>query len=332
LQVKNACARNLKHLTIEIPVGAMTCVTGVSGAGKSTLVMEVIFNGVTQHLQRGQKTIVDGAQMTGWQHFDRVIGIHQSPIGRSPHSNPATYVGLYDHLRELFAQVPDARVRGYQAERFSFNIRGGRCEVCQGDGVVRVEMQFLPELYVTCEACRGRRYNRETLAVKYKGLSIADMLELTVDQASELLNGVAPIYLRLRTLREVGLGYLRLGQSALTLSGGEAQRVKLARELARKSTGRSLYVLDEPTTGLHFADVKRLLDLLDRLIELGNTMIIVEHNLDVIKCADYVLDLGPEGGSRGGCLIAAGPPEAIAQVAESATGSYLKAVFGRATV
>ncbi len=332
LQVKNVCARNLKNLTVEIPIGAMTCVTGVSGAGKSTLVMEVIFNSVTKRLQRRRGKIVDSTQLTGWQHFDRVIGIDQSPIGRSPRSNPATYVGLYDHLRELFAQVPEARVRGYQAERFSFNRPGGRCEACQGDGVVRVEMQFLPELLVTCEACRGRRYNRETLAVKYKGLSIADMLELTVDQALELLNSVTPIYHRMRTLRDVGLGYLRLGQSAVTLSGGEAQRVKLARELARKSTGKSLYVLDEPTTGLHFADVKKLLDLLDRLIELGNTMVIVEHNLDVIKCADYVLDLGPEGGVNGGRLIAEGPPEAIAKVADSATGSYLKAALGRALV
>jgi len=330
LQAKNVYARNLKNLTVEIPIGAMTCVTGVSGAGKSTLVMEVIFNGVAQRLQRRGGKKVDVAQITGWQHFDRVIGIDQSPIGRSPRSNPATYVGIYDHLRGLFAQLPEARVRGYQAERFSFNLRGGRCEACEGDGVVRVEMQFLPELLVTCEACRGRRYNRETLAVKYKGLSIADILDLTVDQALELLNSIAPIYHRLRTLRDVGLGYLRLGQSAVTLSGGEAQRVKLARELARKSTGNSLYVLDEPTTGLHFADVKKLLDLLDRLIELGNTMVIVEHNLDVIKCADYVLDLGPEGGVKGGELIAAGPPEAIAQVAESMTGSYLKAALGGA--
>ncbi len=328
LQAKNVCARNLKNLTVEIPIGAMTCVTGVSGAGKSTLVMEVLFNGVAQRLQRRGEKKVEVTKITGWQHFDRVIGIDQSPIGRSPRSNPATYVGLYDHLRELFAQLPEARVRGYQAERFSFNRPGGRCEACEGDGVVRVDMQFLPELLVTCEACRGRRYNRETLAVKYKGLSIADLLDLTVDQALELLNGIAPIYLRLRALRDVGLGYLQLGQSAVTLSGGEAQRVKLACELARKSTGKSLYVLDEPTTGLHFADVKKLLDLLDRLIELGNTMVIVEHNLDVIKCADYVLDLGPEGGVNGGQLIAAGPPEAIAEVAESMTGSYLKAALG----
>ncbi|MBM4296739.1 MAG: ATP-binding cassette domain-containing protein, partial [Deltaproteobacteria bacterium] len=330
LRAKNLNARNLKNLTVEIPIGALTCVIGVSGAGKSTLVMEVIFAGVTQRLRRGAGKMGDGAEIAGWENFDRTIGIDQSPIGRSPRSNPATYVGIYDHLRELFAQLPEARLRGYKAERFSFNLRGGRCEACQGDGVVRVEMQFLPELFVTCEACRGRRYNRETLDVKYKGLSIADLLDRTVDQASELLSSVAPISDRLRTLRDVGLGYLCLGQSATTLSGGEAQRVKLARELARKTTGKSLYVLDEPTTGLHFDDVKKLVDLLDRLVEQGNTMIIVEHNLDVIKCADYLIDLGPEGGVNGGRVIAAGTPEAIAEVAESATGTYLKAALGRA--
>jgi excinuclease ABC subunit A len=330
LRLEKICARNLKNLSIEIPISALTCVTGVSGAGKSTLVMEVLFDGVSERLRRRRGETKDGVNIHGWQQFDRVIGIDQSPIGRSPRSNPATYVGIYDHLRELFAQLPDARLRGYKAERFSFNLRGGRCEACEGDGVVRIEMQFLPELFVTCEACQGKRYNRETLAVRYKGLSIADLLDHTVDQASELLSSVAPIHDRLRTLREVGLGYLTLGQSAATLSGGEAQRVKLARELARRSSGKSLYVLDEPTTGLHFADVKTLIELLDRLVEQGNTMIIVEHNLDVIKCADYVLDLGPEGGEKGGRLIAAGPPEAIAAAAESATGQYLKAVLSRA--
>jgi len=328
LQIKNVCARNLKNLTVEIPTGAMTCVTGVSGAGKSTLVMEVLRRGVTQRLQHSRGKIRASGEIYGWKNFDRVIAIDQAAIGRTPRSNPATFVGLYDHLRELFAQLPDARTRGYQAERFSFNLRGGRCEACAGDGVTRVEMGFLPELLVTCEVCRGRRYNRETLDVKYKGLSIADMLDLSVDQALELLNSIAPIHDRLRTLRDVGLGYLRLGQSATTLSGGEAQRVKLARELARKSTGKSLYILDEPTTGLHFADVKKLLELLNRLVDLGNTMVIVEHNLDVIKCADYVIDLGPDGGAEGGELLAQGTPEEIARVAGSATGSYLKTALG----
>jgi excinuclease ABC subunit A len=326
LRASGISARNLKNLTVEIPIGALTCVTGVSGAGKSTLVMEVLFDGVAQRLRRGGRSN-NTMQITGWELFDRVIGIDQSPIGRSLRSNPGTYVGLYDHLRELFAQLPEARVRGYGSERFSFNLPGGRCEACQGDGVVRVEMQFLPDLFVTCEVCRGTRYNRETLDIKYKGLNVADVLDLTVDQASELFSGIAPIYDRLRTLREVGLGYLRLGQAASTLSGGEAQRVKLARELARKSTGRSLYVLDEPTTGLHFDDVKKLLDLLNSLVDQGNTMIIVEHNLDVIKCADYVLDLGPGGGAAGGRLIASGPPEAIAATKESATGNYLRDVL-----
>ena len=308
MRITNASQRNLKNLTVEFPIGAMTCVTGVSGAGKSTLVMEVLYHGINQRLQRAGTKNSAAAQITGWENFDRLIAVDQSSIGRTPRSNAATYVGLYDHLRELFAELPEARVRGYKAERFSFNLNGGRCEACGGDGVTRVEMYFLPEMFVTCESCRGRRYNRETLAVKYKGLSIADVLDLTVNQALELLNAVPPIHDRLRTLRDVGLGYLCLGQSATTLSGGEAQRVKLARELARRSSGRSLYILDEPTTGLHFDDVKQLLELLNRLTDLGNTMIIVEHNLDVIKCADHVIDLGPEGGAKGGELIAWGTP------------------------
>jgi excinuclease ABC subunit A len=322
LEIKDAHARNLKNITVKIPIGALTCVTGVSGAGKSTLVMEILFNGVAQRLQRSNGTD-GGAEITGWQHFDRVVGVDQGPIGRTPRSNPATYTGLYDHLRELFAQVPDARVRGYQAERFSFNAAGGRCEACGGDGVVRVEMYFLPELFVTCDVCKGRRYNRETLEIKFKGYSIADILDLSVTQAIELLNTIGPIHDRLRTLRDVGLGYLKLGQSASTLSGGEAQRVKLARELARKSTGRSLYILDEPTTGLHFDDVQKLLDLLERLVDQGNTMIVIEHNLDVIKCADHVIDLGPEGGSNGGEIVAQGTPEEVAESPASFTGQYL---------
>jgi excinuclease ABC subunit A len=324
LTIRNANARNLKNLTVEIPLGAITCVTGVSGAGKSTLVMDVLYRGAAARLQRRKDSVVAEAEILGWENLDRVIGVDQTPIGRTPRSNPATYTGLYDHLRELFAQLPEARVRGYGSERFSFNASGGRCEACAGEGVTRVEMYFLPEVYVTCAVCKGRRYNRETLDIHYKGLSIADILELTVDQALELLANIPAIHDRLRTLHDVGLGYLQLGQSASTLAGGEAQRVKLARELARRSSGRSLYVLDEPTAGLHFEDVRTLLELLHRLVDMGNTIVIVEHNLDVIKDADYVIDLGPEGGERGGELVAQGRPEEVATVAASATGQYLK--------
>ena len=327
LTVQNANARNLKNLTVKIPIGAMTCVTGVSGAGKSTLVMDVLYPGVAVRLQRRKGEARAEGKILGWENFERVIGVDQSPIGRTARSNPATYTGLYDHLRGLFAQVPEARVRGYGSERFSFNASGGRCETCGGEGVTRVEMYFLPEIYVTCAVCKGRRYNRETLDIKYKGMSIADILDLTVDQALELLANIPAIRERLGTLRDVGLGYLHLGQPASTLAGGEAQRGKLARELARRSSGRTLYVLDEPTSGLHFEDVKTLLDLLHRLTELGNTIVIVEHNLDVIKNADYVIDLGPEGGQLGGELIACGSPEEIAAVAASATGQYLRNVF-----
>lgn len=327
IRLKHIRARNLKDLTVEFPIGAMTCVTGVSGAGKSTLVMEVLYQTIRARIEHGPGKISNSTDITGWQSIDRVIAVDQSPIGRTPRSNPATFTGLYDRLRELFAQLPEARARGFTAERFSFNLRGGRCEACDGDGVTRLEMHFLPDMFVTCEACRGRRYNRETLEVKYKGLSIADMLDLTVHQGLELLSYVPLIHDRLRTLYEVGLGYLRLGQSASTLSGGEAQRVKLARELARRSTGKSLYILDEPTTGLHFDDVKKLLELLNRLTDLGNTMVIVEHNLDVIKSADYLLDLGPGGGPRGGELVARGTPEEVAGDSQSFTGNYLKAVL-----
>ena len=327
--IKNARARNLKNLTVEIPVGVMTCVTGVSGAGKSTLVMEVLYRGLQQRLQR-MKVNDAGAELIGWQQFDRAIGVDQNPIGRTQRSNAATYTGIYDHLREFFAALPEARVRGYKPDRFSFNMRGGRCEACAGEGVTRIEMYFIPELFVTCPVCKGRRYNRETLDVKYKGLSIADLLDLTVDEASELLNNIAPIHDRLRTLREVGLGYLRLGQPAATLAGGEAQRVKLARELARKSTGQSLYVLDEPTTGLHFDDVKKLLELLSRLTDLGNTVVVVEHNLDVIKSADYVIDLGPGSGAQGGQVTAEGTPEEVALISGSYTGQFLKCALEQA--
>jgi excinuclease ABC subunit A len=329
ITVQNARMRNLKNLTLNIPVGALTCVTGVSGAGKSTLVMEVLYPGVAARLQRRPAGGSGHAKITGWEHFDRVIGVDQSPIGRTARSNPATYSGLYDHLRELFAQLPEARVRGYASERFSFNVTGGRCEACGGEGVTRVEMYFLPEVFVTCAVCRGRRYNRETLEIKYKGMSIADILDLTVEQGLDLLGNIPPIQQRLLTLRDVGLGYLQLGQPASTLAGGEAQRVKLARELSRRSSGRTLYILDEPTSGLHFADVRTLLELLHRLVDLGNTIVVVEHNLEVIKNADYVIDLGPEGGQAGGELIASGTPEEVAAVPGSATGQYLNVTLAR---
>ena len=328
LVVKEAQEHNLKNITVAIPVGAMTCVTGVSGSGKSTLVMDILYYAVAKRLHRSKLRAGKFAKLIGWECFDRVIGIDQNPIGRTQRSNPATYTGLYDHIRELFAQLPEARMRGFKADRFSFNAKGGRCQACQGEGVVRVDMYFLPEILVTCEICKGARYNRETLEIRYKGLSIADVLALTVNQALELLANIPAVAERLRTLRDVGLGYLQLGQSAATLSGGEAQRVKLARELARRSSGHSLYVLDEPTSGLHFDDVKKLLEVLHRLTDAGNTIVMVEHNLDIIKNADFVIDLGPEGGAKGGEIVAQGTPEEIASVSGSATAIYLKKVLG----
>ena len=330
LTIKGAREHNLKNITVQIPVGTLTCVTGVSGSGKSSLVMDVLYNSLARRLNKAQARVGACDEITGWERFDRLVGVDQAPIGRTPRSNPATYTGLHDHVRDLFAQLPEARVRGYKAERFSFNAKGGRCEACMGDGVTKVDMYFLADIYVTCEVCQGKRYNRETLQVKYKGLSIADVLELTVNQAAELFASIPPIYERLRALREVGLGYLQLGQPASTLSGGEAQRVKLGRELARRSTGNSLYILDEPTGGLHFDDVKKLLDVLNRLTDGGNTIIVIEHNLDVIKCADYVIDLGPQGGSRGGELVAYGTPEQVSQRPDSVTGGYLRQVTRKA--
>jgi excinuclease ABC subunit A len=323
LVIKGAKEHNLKDITVQIPVGALTCVTGVSGSGKTSLVMDILYKAAAAQLQGSSAKGGRFEALIGADLFDRVIGIDQAPIGRTPRSNPATYTGLFDHLRGLFAQLPEARLRGYRSERFSFNAPGGRCEACAGEGVVRVEMYFLPPVYVTCENCKGRRYNRETLEIKHKGLSVADVLDLTVHQASEILSNVPALSERLRALREVGLGYVRLGQAAQTLSGGEAQRVKLARELARKSTGRSLYILDEPTTGLHFYDVKQLMELLHRLTDGGNTVVIIEHNLDVITTADYVIDLGPEGGDKGGTIVARGTPEEIAANPNSFTGQYL---------
>jgi len=324
LVIKGARQHNLKNVTVEIPVGTLTCVTGVSGAGKSSLVMDILYNAMAARLHRAKAKVGAFDALVGSELFDRVVGINQAPIGRTPRSTPATYTGLFDPIRELFAQLPEARVRGFRADRFSFNARAGRCDGCAGDGVVRVDMNFLPEVAVTCDVCKGSRYNRETLAVKYKGMSIADVLAMTVNQALQLLNMVPAVYEKLRTLREVGLDYLRLDQAASTLSGGEAQRVKLARELARRSTGRTLYILDEPTTGLHFDDVHKLLELLHRLIDEGNSMVVIEHNLDVIRSADYVIDLGPGGGAEGGQVVAKGTPGDIAAVDRSATGQYLR--------
>jgi excinuclease ABC subunit A len=323
LVVKGAKQNNLANVSVAIPVGTMTCVTGVSGSGKSSLVMDVLYSALAQRLHRSQAKVGLFDDLIGWERFDRVVGVDQSPIGRSPRSNPATYTGLYDSIRDLFAQLPEARLRGYRAGRFSFNASGGRCEACRGDGVVKVDMYFLPVAYVPCDACQGRRYNRETLEVKYKGLSIADVLDLTVAQAIEIFSNVPPIAERLRMLAEVGLGYLQLGQPAHTLSGGEAQRVKLARELGRKAVGRSLYVLDEPTSGLHPADIEKLLNVLHRLIDSGNTTVIIEHNLDIIKTADYIIDLGPEAGENGGRIVATGTPEQVASNPHSFTGHYL---------
>jgi excinuclease ABC subunit A len=330
LQVRGARSNNLRQVTVGVPVGLLTCVTGVSGSGKSTLVEDTLYRRAAAHLNDSS---LDGAGLCdgidGLEYFDRVIQIDQNPIGRTPRSNPATYTGLFTTIRELFAAVPEARARGYDAGRFSFNVKGGRCEACQGDGVLRVEMHFLPDLYVPCDVCRGRRYNRETLEIRYRGHSIHEVLDMTVEDARAMFGNVPAIDGKLRALLEVGLSYVRLGQNATTLSGGEAQRVKLARELSKRGTGRSLYILDEPTTGLHFHDIAQLLQVLHQLRDAGNTVVVIEHNLDVIKTADYVIDLGPDGGERGGRLVAAGTPEAICEVAESVTGQYLRPLLAR---
>jgi excinuclease ABC subunit A len=327
LVVRGARANNLKNIDVSIPLGTLTAVTGVSGSGKSTLVNDILYRSLAKTIYRagtdpGAHDRIEGAELV-----DKVIEIDQSPIGRTPRSNPATYTGMFTFIRELFAMLPEARTRGFKPGRFSFNVKGGRCEACQGDGVIAIEMHFLPDVYVTCEQCKGRRYNRETLEIQYRGKSIAEVLDLTVDQALPLLENFPPIATKLRTLQEVGLGYIELGQSATTLSGGEAQRVKLSRELSRRSTGRTLYILDEPTTGLHFEDTRKLLDVLNKLVDQGNTVVVIEHNLDVIRSADHLIDLGPEGGVRGGRLIAAGTPEEVAVDPHSATGLFLQALL-----
>jgi excinuclease ABC subunit A len=327
LVIHGARQNNLKNLDVEFPLGALTVVTGVSGSGKSTLVNDILYKALARHFYRAGERPGEHDRLAGLEQLDKVIAIDQSPIGRTPRSNPATYTNVFNPIRNLMAMTPEARMRGYQPGRFSFNVPGGRCEACKGDGQIKIEMHFLPDIYVTCEVCGGKRYDRETLAVRYKGLNIAEILDLPVEQAYDLFRNIPAIERVLATLCEVGLGYIRLGQSATTLSGGEAQRVKLARELCKRSTGRTLYLLDEPTTGLHFDDVGKLLKLLHRLVELGNTVIVIEHNLDVIKTADWVIDLGPEGGARGGELLAVGTPEQVAAAPESFTGSYLARVL-----
>jgi excinuclease ABC subunit A len=327
LRIVDAAENNLKQLSVRIPLGKLVCVTGVSGSGKSSLIIEVLYKALARRIHRSKDRPGEHRAIQGVDWLDKVINIDQSPIGRTPRSNPATYTNVFTPIRELFASLPDAKVRGYRPGRFSFNVKGGRCEACRGDGTIKIEMQFLPDVYVTCEVCHGRRYNREALEIKFKGASIADVLEMTVDEGLRFFENIPRIRRKLETLHEVGLGYIRLGQSATTLSGGEAQRVKLSRELSRKATGRTLYILDEPTTGLHFADIQRLLDVLNRLVDAGNSVVIIEHHPDVIKTADWVIDLGPEGGEAGGWLIAEGTPEQVAELEQSHTGHVLKRIL-----
>jgi excinuclease ABC subunit A len=323
LAVRGASEHNLKDVDVTLPLGVFCCVTGVSGSGKSTLVNETLYPSVANRLHQAKLRPGAHEGIDGLSQIDKIINIDQSPIGRTPRSNPATYTGVFDHIRQLFTQTQEARARGYKPGRFSFNVKGGRCEVCKGDGQIKIEMHFLPDVYVPCEQCHGKRYNRETLEVRFKGKSIADVLEMSVEEAVEFFENVPKIARRLRTLHDVGLDYIRLGQPATTLSGGEAQRVKLATELSKVATGDTLYILDEPTTGLHFADVQRLLDVLGRLVDSGNTVVVIEHNLDVIKTADRLIDLGPEGGEGGGEVVASGTPEEVAATQGSYTGSFL---------
>lgn len=329
LHIVGAAENNLKQINVDIPLGIFTCVTGVSGSGKSSLVNEILYKRLARDLNRAKLRPGNHEDMNGQDQLDKVINIDQSPIGRTPRSNPATYTGLFDMIRDVFAQTTEAKMRGYQKGRFSFNVKGGRCEACAGDGIIKIEMHFLPDIYVPCEVCHGKRYNRETLEVKYKGKTISDVLEMTVEEALEFFENIPRIKAKLQTLYDVGLSYVQLGQSSTTLSGGEAQRVKLATELSKKSTGRTMYILDEPTTGLHMADVHKLVHILQRLAEGGNTVVVIEHNLDVIKTADYIIDLGPEGGTGGGTIVACGTPEEVCGVPESYTGKYLKPILDR---
>jgi excinuclease ABC subunit A len=324
LTIKEAKENNLRNVDVTIPLGVFVAVTGVSGSGKSTLVNDILYSVLANKLNGAR--IVPGRHrsITGIDQLDKVVHVDQSPIGRTPRSNPATYTGVFDKIRALFSETSEAKVRGYQQGRFSFNVKGGRCENCSGDGTITIEMNFLPDVYVPCEVCHGARYNRETLEVHYKGKTIAEVLDMPIEKAQDFFESIPAIHRYLKTLCDVGLGYVRLGQSAPTLSGGEAQRVKLSTELQRRSTGRTIYVLDEPTTGLHFEDVRKLLGVLQRLVDTGNTVVVIEHNMDVIKCADWIIDLGPEGGSGGGSIVGEGVPEAIAKVAASYTGKFLR--------
>ncbi|MBP1627401.1 MAG: Excinuclease subunit [Holophagaceae bacterium] len=328
LEVLGATENNLKHVNVKFPVGIFTCITGVSGSGKSTLVNEILYKALANQLHQGAHVVGKHKAIKGLEAIDKVIDIDQAPIGRTPRSNPATYTGLFTPLRELFSQLPESKARGYTPGRFSFNVKGGRCEKCEGDGVIKIEMHFLPDVYVTCEQCKGKRYNRETLEVHYKGKSISDVLAMTVEEALQLFGPIPVLANKLQTLTDVGLGYVRLGQSATTLSGGEAQRVKLAKELSKRATGKTVYILDEPTTGLHLKDIQKLLEVINRLVETGNTVIVIEHNLDVIKTADWIIDLGPEGGGAGGQIIAQGTPEEVVKVKGSVTGDYLRPYLG----
>ncbi|MBP2646066.1 MAG: UvrABC system protein, partial [Firmicutes bacterium] len=329
LEVVGARENNLKNISVKFPLSVFTAVTGVSGSGKSTLVNEILFKGLTSRLHGGRQRPGEHTDIRGIDYIDKIIDIDQSPIGRTPRSNPATYTSLFDSIREMFSQTPEAKMRGYKPGRFSFNVKGGRCEACKGDGIIKIEMHFLPDVYVPCEVCKGARYNRETLEVRYKGKSISEVLDMVVDEAVDFFANQPKIHRKLETLRDVGLGYIKLGQPATTLSGGEAQRVKLATELARRSTGKTLYILDEPTTGLHTADIHRLLEVLQRLVDGGDTVVVIEHNLDVIKTADYIIDLGPEGGSRGGTVMGKGTPEDIVAISDSYTGQFLGPILER---
>jgi excinuclease ABC subunit A len=324
LKIIGARANNLKDLTVSIPLGKLVCITGVSGSGKSTLMTEVLYNALASRLMGARTQPGEFTRIEGTEHLDKIINIDQSPIGRTPRSNPGTYTGMFDEIRKLFAELPESKVRGYRPGRFSFNVHGGRCEACQGQGELRIEMQFLPDVYVPCDVCHGRRFNRETLQVEFKGHSIADVLDMTVEHALSEFSAFPSMMNKLTLLQEVGLGYVKIGQPATTLSGGEAQRVKLAKELSRRATGRTLYVLDEPSVGLHAADVHKLIEVLQRLVDAGNSVLIIEHNLDIIKVADWLIDLGPEGGDRGGMLVAEGLPETVMKIKGSYTGQFLK--------